>query len=84
MIKNVHEISEDLYRQYDFNRLLRILQRFASQIDELKRGQKSIDDSTSENESQSTVQSGTVRKRSTPKTRSTAMTKRKRTSGICI
>jgi hypothetical protein len=37
MIKNVHEITEDLYKQYDFNRLLRILQRFGSQRDEIKR-----------------------------------------------
>jgi len=37
MIKNIHEITEDLYKQYDFNRLLRILQRFGSQRDEIKR-----------------------------------------------
>ncbi|CAF3254951.1 unnamed protein product, partial [Rotaria sp. Silwood2] len=37
MIKNVHEITEELYKQHDFNRLLRILQRFGSQRDEIKR-----------------------------------------------
>lgn len=37
MFKYIQEIDENLYKQYDFHRLLRILQRFGSQRDEIKR-----------------------------------------------
>ena len=50
MIKDVHGITEELYKQHDFNRLLRILQRFGSQRDEIKRKNSSQKTSDGEEE----------------------------------
>jgi hypothetical protein len=50
MIKNIREITEEVYKQHDFNRLLRILQRFGSQRDEIKRKDSSQNSSDSEDE----------------------------------
>lgn len=44
MLKQMREINENLYKQYDFNRLLRILQRFGSQRDEIRRMDSSDND----------------------------------------
>jgi hypothetical protein len=75
MIKNIHQITEELYKQYDFNRLLRILQRFGSQRDEIKRN----DSSDSEDEINITDQSINGKKRPMA---SVITTKRKRGNGV--
>lgn len=81
LIKNHHEITEDLYKQYDFNRLLRILQRFGSQYDEIRRK----DSSDSENEIDFSVdftdRSMNGKKRPMASVITTTITKRKRGNG---
>ncbi len=82
MIKNIREITEELYKQYDFNRLLRILQRFGSQRDEIKRK----DSSDSENEIDFSVdftdRSMNGKKRPMASIITTTITKRKRGNGV--
>jgi hypothetical protein len=82
MIKNIREITEELYKQYDFNRLLRILQRFGSQRDEIKRK----DSSDSENEIDFSVdftdRSMNGKKRPMASVITTTITKRKRGNGV--
>jgi hypothetical protein len=82
MIKDVQEITEQLYKQHDFNRLLRILQRFGSQRDEMKRKDSSSD---SENEIDFSVdftdRSMNGKKRPTASVITTTITKRKRGNG---
>jgi hypothetical protein len=82
MIKDVQEITEQLYKQHDFNRLLRILQRFGSQRDETKRKDSSSD---SENEIDFSVdftdRSMNGKKRPTASVITTTITKRKRGNG---
>jgi hypothetical protein len=84
MIKDVHEITEELYKQHDFNRLLRILQRFGSQRDEIKRHDSSQKSSGSEDEIDFSVdftdRSTSGRKRPTASVITTTI-KRKRASG---
>ena len=85
MLKNIREITEDLYKQHDFNRLLRILQRFGSQRDELKRKDASENFSDSEDEIDFSVdftdRSMNGRKRPMASVITTTITKRKRGSG---
>ena len=85
MIKNVHEITEELYKQHDFNRLLRILQRFGSQRDELKRKDSIENSSNSEDEIDFSVdftdQSISQKKRPTTSVITTKIIKRKRRNG---
>jgi hypothetical protein len=85
----VHEITEDLYKQYDFHRLLRILQRYGSQRDELKRKEITVNSSDSEHEidfsvdfTDRSVAHG--KKRPTASVITTTITKRKRASGVSV
>ncbi|CAF1586360.1 unnamed protein product [Rotaria magnacalcarata] len=86
MIKYIHEITEDLYRQHDFNRLLRILQRFGSQRDEIKRKDAIQHSSDSEHEIDFSLdftdRSMNDKKRPTTSVITTTITKRKR--GIAV
>ena len=86
MLKNIRGISEELYKQHDFSRLLRILQRFGSQRDELRRKDASENFSDSEDEIDFSVDftdrsSINGRKRPTASVITTTITKRKRASG---
>ncbi len=85
MIKDVHGITEELYKQHDFNRLLRILQRFGSQRDEIKRKDSIQNSSDSENEIDFSVdftdRSMNGKKRPTASVITTTITKRKRANG---
>ena len=87
MLKHIREITEELYKQHDFNRILRILQRFGSQRDELKRKDASENFSDSEDEIDFTVdfaeRSTTGRKRPTASL-ITTITKRKRASNSSL
>lgn len=77
LIKNIPEITEDLYKKYDFNRLLRILQRFGSQYDEIKRK----DSSDTEDEIDFSLDfTDRSKKRPTTSIITTTITKRKRTN----
>lgn len=82
MIKYVHEVTEELYKKYDFNRLLRILQRFGSQRDEIKRKDSAQNSSDSEHEIDFsfdfTDRTMNDRKRPTTSVITTKITKRKR------
>lgn len=84
MLKNIREITEELYKQYDFSRLLRILQRFGSQRDELRRKDASENFSDSEEEIDFSPESMHGRKRPTASVLPTTIIKRKRASGISI
>ncbi len=81
----MHEITEELYKQHDFNRLLRILQRFGSQRDEIKRKDSIQNSSDSENEIDFSVdftdRSMNGKKRPTASVITTTITKRKRGNG---
>jgi hypothetical protein len=85
MIKDVHEITEELYKQHDFNRLLRILQRFGSQRDEMKRKDSIQNSSDSEDEIDFSVDFTdrlmNGKKRPTASVITTTITKRKRGNG---
>ncbi|CAF3956303.1 unnamed protein product, partial [Rotaria magnacalcarata] len=88
MIKYIHEITEDLYRQHDFNRLLRILQRFGSQRDEIKRKDAIQHSSDSEHEIDFSLdftdRSMNDKKRPTTSVITTTITKRKRGIGNLV
>ncbi|CAF1152670.1 unnamed protein product [Adineta steineri] len=85
MIKDILEITDELYKQHDFNRLLRILQRFGSERDEIKRKNISQNSSDSENEIDFSVdftdRTTHNKKRPTASVITTTITKRKRASG---
>ncbi|CAF2651041.1 unnamed protein product [Rotaria sp. Silwood2] len=85
MIKNVHEVTEELYKQHDFNRLLRILQRFGSQRDEIKRKDLIQNSSDSEHEIDFSLdftdRSTYDKKRPMASVITTTITKRKRGHG---
>ncbi|CAF2881699.1 unnamed protein product [Rotaria sp. Silwood2] len=85
IIKNVHEITEELYKQHDFNRLLRILQRFGSQRDEIKRKDSIQNSSDTEHEIDFSLdftdRSTYDKKRSMVSVITTTITKRKRGHG---
>ncbi|CAF3492052.1 unnamed protein product [Rotaria sp. Silwood1] len=85
MIKNIHEITEELYKQHDFNRLLRILQRFGSQRDEIKRKDSIQNSSDSEHEIDFSLdftdRSTCDKKRPMASVITTTITKRKRGHG---
>lgn len=85
IIKDVHEITEQLYKQHDFNRLLRILQRFGSQRDEIKRKDASHASSDSEDEIDFSVdftdRTAYNKKRPSASVITTTITKRKRGHG---
>lgn len=88
MLKDIRAITEELYKQHDFNRLVRILQRFGSQRDELKRKDASENFSDSEDEIDFSVdftdRSMNGRKRPTASVITTTITKRKRGSGSSL
>jgi hypothetical protein len=88
MIKHVPDITDSMYKQYDFNRLLRILQRFGSQRDELKRTDVHNHSSDSDNEIDFSVdftdRSMHGKKRPTASVITTTITKRKRASGMSV
>jgi hypothetical protein len=88
MLKNIREITEEVYKQHDFNRLLRILQRFGSQRDEIKRKDSSQNSSDSEDEIDFSVdftdRSMNGKKRPTASVITTTITKRKRGNGSCL
>jgi hypothetical protein len=85
MIKDIRGITDELYKQHDLNRLLRILQRFGSQRDELKRKDSSENFSDSEDEIDFSVdftdRSMNGKKRPTASVITTTITKRKRGNG---
>ena len=81
MIKNIREITEDLYKQYDFNRLLRILQRFGSQCDEIKRKDCSDSEDEIDFSVDFTDRSSNSKKRPMASVITTTITKRKRANG---
>jgi hypothetical protein len=85
MIKDIPGITDEIYKQHDFNRLLRILQRFGSQRDELKRNNSSENFSDSEDEIDFSVdftdRSMNGKKRPTASVITTTITKRKRENG---
>ena len=81
MIKDIRGITDELYKQHDFNRLLRILQRFGSQRDELKRKDSSDNFSDSEDEIDFTDRSMNGKKRSMASVITSTITKRKRGNG---
>ena len=85
IIKHIHEITEEMYKQHDFNRLLRILQRFGSQRDEIKRKNSILNSSDSENEIDFSVdftdRPSTEKKRPMTSVITTTITKRKRGTG---
>ena len=83
-MKNVHEITDDLYKQYDFHRLLRIFQRYGSQRDELKRKETAANSSDSEHEIDFSVDFSHGKKRPTASVITTTITKRKRASGVSV
>ncbi|CAF0748672.1 unnamed protein product [Adineta ricciae] len=87
MIKDVHGITEELYKQHDFNRLLRILQRFGSQRDEIKRKNSSQKTSDGEEEIDFSIdftdRSTNGKKRPTASIITTTI-KRKRASGSSL
>ena len=88
MLKHIRGITEEMYKQYDFNRIVRILQRFGSQRDELKRKDASENFSDSEDETDFSVdfteRSTNARKRPTASVISTTISKRKRASGSSL
>ena len=79
------EITDDVYKQHDFHRLLRILQRFGSQQDEIKRKDSTGNSSDSDNEIDLSVdftdRSLAGKRRPTAAVITTTITKRKRASG---
>jgi hypothetical protein len=88
MIKDIPGITDETYKQHDFNRLLRILQRFGSQRDELKRNDSSENFSDSEDEIDFSVdftdRSMNGKKRPTASVITTTITKRKRENGSSL
>lgn len=76
MLRSVRDINEEIYKRFDFHRLLRICQRFGGQRDELKRNRATIESSDTGEETDSTVRSTNNSSRK----RSTIASKRKRTN----
>lgn len=85
-LKNVHEISEEMFNEFGLHRLIRLFQRFGSQRDELKRQQNGSDSEEdldfSIDLTERSTRSGSSKRPSNSII--TISSKRKRASGISI